>query len=72
MIEFGIPRSRIALALGKKTPALQLSRAEITRENADAVNQLHWNIWRNHLPFRAVCRCPLPRDLHDSLDVPGS
>jgi len=72
MIEFGFPKSRIALALGKKTPALQISPQEITRENANAVDQLHWNLWRNHPPFRAVCRCPLPRYLHDSLDVAGS
>lgn len=69
MIDFGIPKSRIALALGKKTPALQLSTNTVSDENARRVNTLPWTLWENHTPFRAVCACPLPATIQRNLET---
>lgn len=63
LIDFGIPKSRIALALGKQSPALQLSPTTVSTKNARQVDDLHWTLWKNHAPFRSRCSCSLPADI---------
>ena len=70
MVAFGIPKSRIALALGKKRPALQLRGLKVTLENARAVEALHWAVWRQYPGFRKVCDCPLPEEISGELGSP--
>jgi hypothetical protein len=69
LVGFGVPKARIARALGTKTPALQLSRRYVTAKNAKAVEGLHWAVWRAEPRFRVVCECLVPQDVADWLEA---
>lgn len=64
----GVPKARVARALGKKTPALQLSKARVTVRNARAVADLHWALWRRSGKMRETCRCRMPPEIRAWLE----
>ena len=68
IVDFGIPKARIAEAMGKVRPALQLSKERITPDNARAVAKLHWALWLHEVDFRSGCRCPLPSEITRRLE----
>lgn len=68
MVDFGISRARIARAMGKKKPALQLSRDQVSPTSAKEVSDVHWGLWLYSPEFRAVCRCPLPAGMQRRLE----
>lgn len=55
MRKAGIPKSRIALALGRTSPALQLNHKTVTERNAAAVRDLHERAWLGTPALRDVC-----------------
>lgn len=61
LVSCGIPRYRIANAIGQKGPGLQLSRTRVTVRNADAVEELHWQVYKASADLRRRCACPMPR-----------
>lgn len=71
MTAVGIPKARIAKALGRKTPALQLSGKRVRARNARAVGRLHWQVWKRSGELRKVCRCPLPEYMRSWLEEPS-
>lgn len=68
MVAFGVPKGRIARAMGKKRPALQLSKSRVSPENARAVANVHWALWLHEPRFRTCCRCPLPASVARRLE----
>ena len=68
IVGFGIPKSRIAEAMEKSRPALQLSKRKITPDNARAVAKLHWALWLHEVDFRSGCSCPLPSEITRRLE----
>lgn len=69
MVAFGLPKARIAWAMGKKRPALQISRDRVSPANAKAVADVHWGLWLHCPQFRAVCGCPLPAGIQRRLET---
>lgn len=68
LIALGIPKARIARALGRRTPALQISRTRVRLATHRAVARLHWSLWMRSGEFRAACRCSVPRQVLRRLD----
>lgn len=68
MLSHGIPAARVAQAIGKKSPALQLSTDTVTVANARAVRKVHWSLWIHSGDFRKRCQCPLPQPISHYLD----
>lgn len=62
LIDFGIPKTRIARALGStaQQPSLQLGKRYVTVRNARAVEELHWKLFKASAHFRRSCGCPMP------------
>lgn len=56
MLGVGIPKARIAQALGRKTPALQLGREYVVQRNAAAVQDLHDRARIGTKSLREACR----------------
>lgn len=63
--DFGIPKTRIARALGSRawTPALQLGRHGVRVWKARMVERLHWETWLMAPRFREGCSCNPPAHL---------
>lgn len=68
LVDFGVSKARIARALGRKTPALQLGRRYVTLRNARAVEKLHWKVFKASAAFRKACGCPMPEHIAAWLD----
>ena len=62
LVDFGVPKRRIARALGStaRKPHLQLGKRYVTVKNARAVEELHWKVFKASAEFRQVCGCPMP------------
>lgn len=72
LVTFGIPKSRIARALGRRDKAVDYSRDRMQRKTAEAVEELHWLIWRNHAPFRDHCWCSVPDHIAEAKPPEGA
>jgi hypothetical protein len=68
LIDFGIPKVRIARALGQQGQGLQLGRRYVTVRNARAVEDLHWKVFKASPAFRRACGCPMPDHVAAWLD----
>lgn len=68
LADFGIPKVRIARALGQKGQGLQLRRGYVTVRTAKAVENLHWKVFKASPGFRKACGCPMPDHVTDWLD----
>lgn len=69
LVEFGLPKSRIARALGKRGPGLQISKDLVSDATQDAVSRLHWWVYLVAPSFRLSCRCVPPVDVRESLEL---
>lgn len=68
LIACGVPKARIARALGKKTPALQISRTRVRLSTEQAVAELHWEMWLRSGRLRILCRCSVPDHIATHLE----
>lgn len=60
---FGIEKNRISRALGGMFMYPRYPKTATRR--AEAVEELHWNLWRTHGPFRRHCKCPIPPSVRE-------
>ncbi len=68
LIALGVPKARIARALGKQTPALRISRNEVRLSTRRSVARMHWSVWMRSGELRAACRCAVPREVLQRLE----
>ncbi len=66
---FGIRESQIARALGLPGRIVRYSRRRMRASSAEAVESLHWGLWRRHGPFREHCKCEVPVEVLASLEA---
>ena len=68
LVDFGVPKVRIARALGQKGQGLQLGKRYVTIKTARAVEDLHWKAFKASAAFRRRCGHPMPDHVADHLD----
>lgn len=70
LVAFGVPRARIAEAMGKR-PNLQLSRRWVKAFNARIVADLHWHLFEEAPKFRVSCSCNPTYDVLERIEAQG-
>ncbi|MDP9438980.1 MAG: hypothetical protein M3P49_09575 [Actinomycetota bacterium] len=67
MVGFGVEEARIAGLLGIENGRVQLRGKQVHASTARELARLHWGAWRASAEFRRDCRCPVPREVLESL-----
>ncbi len=71
LVDFGVPKSRIAQAIGKGCAMLQLSESLVNRDNLARVSGLHWAVFLASSRFRLGCECLPPAEIRNALELEG-
>ena len=69
LVGFGVPKARIAEAIGQQGPGLQLARGWVEASNARRVADLHWRLFEQAPKFRASCSCNPSYDVLDRIEA---
>ncbi len=68
MVGFGVEEARIADLLGIEGGRVRLLGDRVRASTARELARLHWGAWRASAEFRRDCRCPVPREVLESLE----
>ena len=68
MVGLGVEEARIAGLLGIGGGRVRLLGERVRASTARELGRLHWGAWRASADFRRRCRCPVPREVLESLE----